>query len=295
MNSMKIKYSLFLIVLAIVSCQGNREFESPNMPLWKITNAQGKSSYLLGTTEYLPKDSARILFNELLISSFDSAEVFLTQIDVANSYFGQTKLALEIPDDKLMKEYLSENEFQKLQQLQKNWKYKGQNSMPAADSTRLKLVFYLHDMIYLNNQSNFYFDKFWVERAMPLEKKISGLETYQSYYEGFQVLSKADEVNFMNSIQSLDVFVDSLRSSSQALYMSGEFAEIHALYLSLFPYLKAHYQTMVADKHKTWAKKIGESSDSVSTFVTLDVFHMVGKQNLIHELLSKGYNVKRIQ
>ena len=114
MKFTKIKYSFLIGILALVSCTNNKEFESPNMPLWEIANEQGGLSYLLGTSEYLPKDSARILFNELLISRFDSAEVFLTQIDVANSDFGQTKLALEIPDQKMMREYLSENEFQHL-------------------------------------------------------------------------------------------------------------------------------------------------------------------------------------
>lgn len=295
MNFTKIKYSFLIGILALVSCTNNKEFESPNMPLWEIANEQGGLSYLLGTSEYLPKDSARILFNELLISTFDSAEVFLTQIDVANSDFGQTKLALEIPDQKMMREYLSENEFQHLQQLKKNWRYSEHNSMPSSDSTRLRLLFYLHDMIYANNQSNFYFDKFWVDRAMPLEKKISGLETYQSYYEGLSILTKKEEVDFMSSMGVIDVFVDSLRNSTQRLYMKGEFSQIHSLYLSLFPYLSTHYKSMVADKHKTWAEKIGASSDTSSTFVTLDVFHMFGESNLIKELLSKGYNVERIQ
>ncbi len=269
--------------------------KSPSIPLWEIKNTEGESSYLLGTTEYLPKDSARILFNELVISSFDSAEVLLTQVDVANSDFGETKLFLEIPEQRIMKEYLSKEEFQQLLKLQQDWKYGTQNSVPSADSTRLKLLFYLHDMIYLNNQSSFYFDKFWVERAMPLNKKISGLEPYQAYYESFSVLTKQQEVDFLNSISSLDLFVDSLRKTSQKLYMKGEFEAMHALYLSFFPYLQSHYEALVSSKHKLWAKVIAESSDSSSTFVALDVFHLVGKDNLIDELSSLGYEINRIQ
>ena len=298
MNSSRNKFALFflsVIICGFSSCSGKNKFEPRNMPLWEVINKKGQSSFLLGTSEYLRKDSARILFNEQIIASFDSAEVFVSQIDVPNSDFGRTKLALEIPEEKTMIEYLSEPEFTQLTQLRKNWKYTESNSVPFPDSTRLKLLFYLHDMIYFNNQTNFYFDKFWMERAMPLGKKIGGLERYEEYYESFSVVEKSEEVEFMNSIESINLFTDSLRNTSQELYMKGEFHKLHSLYLALFPYLQAHYQELVKEKHSNWAHSIGQAVDTAKTFVAVDVFHMVGKNSLIDELLSKGYAVNRIQ
>ena len=288
-------FFLGIITLMFSSCKVERKIEPRNMPFWEIVNEQGQSSFLLGTSEYLPKDSARFLFNEQIIAAFDSAKVFITQIDVPNSDFGNTKMALEIPGEKIMVEYLSEAQFAKLSQLRKNWKYSESKSVPSADSSRLKLLFYLHDMIYFNNQENFYFDKFWMERAMPMAKQIAGLETYDSYYESFSVVNDSQVFDFMYSIESIDKFVDSLRNTSQELYMKGRFEKLHSLYLSLFPYLQSHFHELVGNKHKDWAKAIGFSVDSTQTFVTVDAFHMFGNNNLIDKLLSEGYEVKRIQ
>ncbi len=285
---------LSLFVLLIFSCKEEQKNESPSMPLWELSKDGGKKSYILGTTEYLAKDSAKLLFNNLIIDAFDSAEVYITQIDIQNSDFMKTKQVLEIGSGLTIIESLSDSDFQLLKTMKSEWDASVKNSVPAPDSMRLKLLFYLQDVLYHNNQNSFYFDMFWSERAMPMGKTMGGLESYQAFYKGFENVSLEEQIDFMYHIQDFEKFTKSLRSDVQKLYLEGKYEELQILYSERFPYVKSHYSELVADKHTKWTEKLSMVMDTASVFVTLDVVHFHGEDNMMDKLLSKGYKAKRI-
>ena len=288
---------LTVVVFAVLfSCkEENKKFDKKVMPLWEITKEGKDTSYLLGTTEYLPKDTAKLMFTEKIIAAFDSAEVYITQIDIQHSDFIKVKPALEIDSGKMLLDILSERDFSTLEAMKKEWDVNNSNSIPAPDSMRLKLLFYLQDVLYHNNQNSFYFDKFWSERAMPMGKKMGGLETYQAYYKSFEVVALEEQIDFMNKIQNFETYTKSLRSEVMSLYLDKDYEGLHQLYLDKFPHLKEHYNSLISQKHTEWANKLTQALDTASCYVTLDVVHFHGKDNLKQELLSKGYKITRIQ
>jgi uncharacterized protein YbaP (TraB family) len=284
-----------IVVLFLFSCKEEQKFfQSPAMPMWEISKENTQKSYILGTIEYLPKDSAKLLFNSLIINAFDSAKVYITQIDIQNSDFIKTKGVLEISSGLTLIESMSDSDFQLLKSMKTSWNTSVNNSVPEPDSIRLKLLFYLQDVLNHNNQNSFYFDMFWSERAMPMGKTSRGLETYQDYYYSFDIVNLEEQIIFLKHIKDFERYTKSLRKEVETLYLQGKYEELQKLYPKKFPYLETHYKELISNKHSTWTDKLSQSMDTASTFVTLDVVHFFGKDNMMDKLLSKGYNVKRI-
>ena len=140
-----------------------------------------------------------------------------------------------------------------------------------------------------------------IEINLPLNKVVelwSNEAYFKHWQDGFQSLAEVpfeDQIKFMNSISDFEEYRRQLRSQTQEFYLDSNYTLLKSFYDEKFPFMVDYKETLVAKKHKDWAEKLSAGMDTSSCFISLDVTHLVGEDNLIDKLLSKGYKVSKIQ
>lgn len=283
---------LLLILVAsflLFSCSKHQD-----LPIWKISKKGVPDSFMVGTIDYLNKTENAELISPFLTQKFNESETFISQIDLENSDFIITKQWIEIGMDKNLKEILSDKDFTTLKALKAKWDSKHPSSIPPPDSVKMRLLFYLHDILFHNNQDHFYFEQYWMKQAMASKKNLAGMETYQSYYQSLSKISMDDQLAFLHSIEDFESFRGELIQQISQAYYKGKYEEIHQINLDKYPYLKTNYASLFTEKHTAWITKIDGSLKQGNCFISLDIVHLTGENNLIETLLSKGYKVEKI-
>ena len=212
-----------------------------------------------------------------------------------NSDFLLTKNQIEIGMGKNLKDILSEKDFTTLVTLKNEWSKSNNNSIEAPDSVKIKLLFYLQDIIYQNDGKNIFFEQLWLKQAMASKKNITGMETYQKHYQDLSGVTLPEQIDFMNSISNITEFKKDFSSTIIDYYFDGEYDKIYTEYLEKFTYNKTNYGTLWVEKHRDWSSTIDTSLNKEKCFISLDVKHLYGKENFIDNLLLKGYKVEKIQ
>lgn len=292
---MNILRKIIIVGIGLIFMSSCEKKEITSLPLWEITKENSKTSYIAGTIEYLPKEKGEAMFTKRLNDAFDNSEVYIPQINVKDSDMLLAMKELAIGSNQSLKDILPHDDFNKLSIMKSEWDTKVSNNIEAPDSVKIKLIFYLQDIAFFNNQNSFLFFQHWARKAMPMNKNISGLETWQEGFKSIAEVSLEDQINFMNSINGFESFRKMLKTNTKEFYLKEEYVLLKEFYRTQFPFLKTYNETLVKQKHQSWGKKLDTAMDTSSCFVSMDVTHLVGNDNLIDELLSKGYKVNKIE
>jgi uncharacterized protein YbaP (TraB family) len=280
----------FLLLSFLISCGKRNE-----MPVWEITKPNAPKSYVIGTINYLKTEGNETIITKRVRELFDSSSSFITQLDIIKSDILLAKNQIEIGKNNTLKDILSEEDFTTLSKLKNEWSKSHNNTFEAPDSVRIKLLFYLQDILYQNDGKNIYFEQLWLKQAMATQKKISGLESYQKKYKDLSQVTLPEQIEFMKSISNITEFKDDLSSTVIDFYFEGKYEEIHSKYLEKFTYNKSNYETLWVEKHRDWASVIDSSLSKEKCFISMDVRHLFGKENFLDNLLLKGYKIEKIQ
>ncbi len=283
--------TLAILFLGLLfSCSNHAE-----IPVWEITNADGPKSYLVGTIDYMDKSENGDLLNEFITNKFNEASTYITQIDIENSDFLLTKQELEIGMNQTLKDVMNKADFKYLQNLVEEFNISEKNNLLSPDSNRTKLIFYLQDALYNNNQDNFYFEQYFMKQAMASKKNIVGLETYQDFYRTQSQLSDEEQIGFMRTIDNIETFSINYKDNIAKAYKKGNLVEIEEVTRNTFPYQQVNHDNFYTKKHKFWITAIDTNLTQEKCFITLNAANLSGKGNFIETLLSKGYKVDKIQ
>lgn len=280
----------FLLLSILVSCR-----EKSEIPVWEITKPNAPKSYLAGTIKYLNTEGNETIMTKKVRQLFDSSSTFITQIDIINSDLLLAKNQIEIGMNKTVKDILSEEDFTTLSKLKNEWSKTNNNLFQSPDSARIKLLFYLQDILYQNDEKDIYFEQLWLRQAMATQKKITGLESYQKHYQDLSKVTLPEQIEFMKSIANITEFKTDLSSTIIDYYFDGEYEKIQSEYLEKFTYNKNNYATLWEEKHEDWAITIDSFLSKEKCFISLDIQHLFGKKNFLDYLLLKGYKLKKIQ
>ena len=280
----------FLLISILFSCGKKNE-----MPIWEISKSNAPKSDITGTINYLKTNGNENIISKKAKQLFDSSSTFITQIDIINSDFLLTKNQIEIGMNKTLKDILSEEDFTTLSNLRNKSNEKNNTKFEAPDSVKIKLLFYLQDILYQNDGKNIYFEQIWMKQAMATQKNITGLESYQKHYKDLSRVSLSEQIEFMNSISNIDKFKKDFSSTIIDYYFEGEYEKIYAEHLDKFTYNKANYGSLWVEKHRDWATTIDSTLMKEKCFISMDVQHLFGKENFLDNLLSKGYKIEKIQ
>jgi uncharacterized protein YbaP (TraB family) len=288
-----LKSIIVIIILSIilVGCSSK-----PKIPVWKISKANTPTSYLVGTNDYLSKKDIDIMLTNNIIHWFDSCEAYIPFWDLKNASITETKKWIEIGNNKSLKDTLSNFAFNLLKNKVMQYNLESGLNYELPDSIKIKPHFYLNDIITFNNNKNFNLYQFFFKRALPHQKDIIGLETFQSFYEAFSSANFEYSVSKLNEIKSLHKVKKLHQKKSRELYLSGNYKTYYNYELEAMANEFVNYNELLIQNNTLWINKIENVITKQKAFIALDI-NLVSKENpnsLYHKLLSKGYNLERI-
>jgi len=281
-------FFLLLVSAILFSCS-----QKQPVPIWEVSKKDCPKSYIIGITDHLNKNEDAEIFSDTIFYFFDNSELLITQIDEKNSNLNLIMEELEIGNEKTLKDILSEKDFLSLKNKKQEFDREVKNNFSSPDSAKIKLIFYLQDLLFSSKKDKVYFELIWKQRNSKKDKV--GLETREKYHATLGNLKIDKQLDLLRSIDNFDDFSKDFSSEINSLYTEGNYTEVQNSYLKNFHYLKTNYNRFFTKKHETWMVKLDSNFTRKSCFLSLDILHLVGKNNILDMLKEKGYTVKKVQ
>lgn len=274
-------FCVFLIAL-ICSCSSKPK----ELQLWKITSENNITSYLSPSTNTLSKHEVNELLSDKTIQAFDSSDVYISFWDLANNNFIEINKLVALDSGKTLKDTLNESLITTIQsQIPFDYPNKIENSP-------LKLQFYLHDYLYSTTATKFNLDLFWFRQAMPAQKEIKGLISYQDFYSLYSGITIPSCENFIkkNNIKDYGLAIE---KENRELVSSGNIDQVKRVKSSYDIFYSANTNAK-AGLYKKWYSSIQETLNSQTSFISLDASFLTNEESFIDFLLSNGYQIEEI-
>lgn len=284
MRTIKIVLINISILIILHSCSS-----TPKIPVWKINKEGHKTSYILGSSNYLTKaDIDKMLTNDIILM-FDSCKTYISLFDFQNSSLTETKNWIEIGNNKSLSDTLPTETFTLLKTKVKELNLTTKLPYELPDSIKIKPQFYANDILNRNDEAFFNIDQFFFKRAMPQGKNITGCISLQDYYKAYSNINFNEYLAPLNSINSLSEEKKQLANKGILAYKNENYSDV---YSSLSP-LNLIPLTVV---NESWTNKIDNETTKQSSFIVMDINYISpeNENGLFKKLLSKGYQLTRV-
>lgn len=272
-------FILFFLGLLLFSCGSKTE-----IPLWKITSKTGQISYLAPSSNHLTKEQVNTLLPDTIIQVFNRADTYISFWDLEKSDFLNINKLVAIGNDKTLKDTLQPAFFNTLK-----------NQIPASypvkpENSPLKLQFYIHDYLNAPSSSSFNMDLFWFKQAMPQQKQIKGLISYQDFYALYNKIDISTCEHFITQ-HPLNKYKKAIKNENENLFTSAGFTSTNAVKNSY----DIFFSTITKEKlYNKWFNNIKKELDNNTCFISLDGCFTTKNESFIDFLLSKGYKITLI-
>lgn len=277
---------LALISYFLFSCSNSPK----ELPLWKIKKENQPISYLVGVTEYLTEEEVNKRVSEEILKAFDTSQTLITYWNLAESNLLQTKEWIELGDEKSIKDSLP-SIYELLQ--------KETDGLPptkdSIETAKIKPHFFLFDKLNYKDQTYFNIDQFWIKNAMPKLMNLKGLETFQNHYKSLPTKQQT-LVSFVEKEKPLNEYYANLFNQNRAVWKENSFDSVSHIDdpVQLFFASNEEKQAFMKSKYEQWSNSLDSLLKEESCFVSLDIKYLFGKNNLIDYLLSKGYQIEKV-
>ncbi|MCO5249720.1 MAG: TraB/GumN family protein [Chitinophagales bacterium] len=292
------------IIVMVASCKTAQQTEqsakieldppisNDNTLLWQVSgNGLSEPSYLFGTIHVIASDDYFLKDN--IVKKLYDAKQLVMEIDIKNS---NTPLIAEksvLPDDKTIKDYLSEEDYRKIESY-----FADSLGQPIAlfktAYARLK-PFFLQQIIYLkylgNNPSSY--ESEFMEKVMDKNVKILGLETLEDQIAIIDHLSIEEQ--YKNLIQAIQEGPEQKEYLDELIrvYKEMDINKLHEMIVDNEDF-KDISNTFVDERNIKWIPKLQSFFKEGSTFVAVGAGHLGGEKGLIQLLRNVGYTVEPI-
>jgi uncharacterized protein YbaP (TraB family) len=272
------------ILTLLYSCSS-----TPKIPVWEISKEGHKTSYILGSSNYLTKaDIDKMLTNDIILM-FDSCKTYISLFDFQNSSLTETKNWIEIGNSKSLSDTLPTGTFTLLKTKVKELNLTTKLPYELPDSIKIKPQFYINDILKRNDEGFFNIDQFFFKRAMPQNKNITGFISLQDYYKAYSNINFNEYLTPLNSTNSLLDEKKQLANKGILDYKNENYSEAYTSTSPLF----LDPLTVVKE---SWTNKIYNETTKQSSFIVLDINYISpeNENGLFKKLLSKGYQLTRV-
>ena len=260
--------------------------------LWQVSgNNLAEPSYLFGTIHVISSEDYFLKDN--IVKKLFSAKQLVLEMDIRNSNTSTVAEKSILPDEKTIKDYLSEEDYLKIESYFAD--SLGQPiSLFKTAYARLK-PFFLQQIIYLkylgNNPSSY--ESEFLEKIMDKDVQVLGLETLEDQLAIIDNISIEDQYqDLIEAIQDgpkQKKYLDELIRT----YIDMDVNKLHDMIVENEDF-KDISNTFVDERNIKWIPKLQEFFKDGCTFVAVGAGHLGGDKGIINLLREVGYTVEPI-
>ena len=261
-----------------------------NSLLWQISgNGLKKASYLFGTIHEI--NSADFYLGKNALKKIKNSDEIILEVDLNKVDVLKLAQASMLPDNKTIKDYLSDSDYLSLKKFMKDTLKI--NSYNFDGSYAKMKPFFLEQLIFSNTTD----DKLYYEleiKKIADDKNIaqSGLETMTEQLEFLDEIPIKDQLeSILKTIKNYSVennkfnqLIDNYKKQDLAA-LNKAFEEEEDTVLK---------QKLVDKRNANWIPKIIANIQSKSCFIAVGAGHLAGENGLINLLKKQGYTVEPI-
>jgi uncharacterized protein len=288
--------SLFVTLSSLSADTGASVVKSDETPglLFEITGKDlKKPSYLFGTIHIIC--TADMFSMEELVSYLDQTEQLIMEIDMSNTGELQAMTGkIMIPDGKTLKDYLSDEEFAKVDEM-----FRETLGMPLENLKQIK-PFFLSVMLVtapkvLGCSPPSSYETALLQSAIAKNKTVSGLETVSSQYA---VIDKKPMEEQSKDLYKMALDPQKAFNDFKKLVEAykGQNAEtLYELILSQMSEDQDLQTRLLDDRNKDWIPKIEKAINEKPSFIAVGAGHLGGENGVLKLLRDQGYTLRAIK
>ncbi len=293
-NAALIITSLFFVCAGSIAAYAQaKTSEEAGSLLYKVTgNGLTQPSYIFGTFHAICP-SEMVPF-EKLDSYLTKSDQLMMEIDMDDSVeMGSMGKALIIPDGKTIKDFMTAEQFAKVDAMFTNLLgYPAENVKMVKPSMLMVLAITSPKAIGCTPTA---YDTSLMKNAVAMKKPVVGLETVASQIKVIDskpIDKQAKDLYEMaadpeKSIKEL--------KNMMAVYKVGDAEKIFAVTESMMTTDKEFQRRLLDERNIAWIPKLEAAFKEKPTFVAVGAGHLGGRNGVIKLLRKKGYNVATVK
>ncbi len=284
------------IVFVIIIALGNYSFgqTTKNELFWEITgNGLNEPSYMLATVKFLPKD--KFFISAKVEEKLNECEIFATETLMDHHARHELNKAAHLPHHKSIKDYLSKEDFLKLEKLFDEKLGIGKLKFETVYSqfkpvllsvtiTRLSLG---KDVKYLEMEL--------MKKAHKADLVIMGLETAEREIAAMEQFPIKDQVHaLLHTINNYDEQIQEYHAMITA-YLEGDLHKTLEFTLHPSEENASFKKSFFDDRNAEFVPHMESLMKKGKTFFAIGAGHLADENGVLNLLRTKGYNIKAIK
>jgi uncharacterized protein YbaP (TraB family) len=262
--------------------------------LWAVENGTN-TVYLLGSIHFLTRESYP-LAGEIENAYRDSEKVvFETDINGFNDPTFQSKMLNlgTIPEGKTLQQYVSKQTYSSLK------KRADRLGLPMGVFDRFKpwlcgLTLTAMEVQRLGLDPNYGIDVHFFNKTKKEGKQMLFLESVDDQLRLFSEMSKEQEEAFLGqTLKDLEL-IEKRLSEMITAWTNGDADGLESIVEISFKEHPEAYETMLVQRNKNWVAQIEDlMKQDGNALVIVGAAHLVGHENVLELLRSKGYEIQQ--
>lgn len=298
------KIFVAIIIVLVASCKTSQKateqaavtldppLDNDKTLLWEISgNDITQPSYLFGTIHVIPSEDFNLEDN--VLKKLGKTKQLVLELDLSNVNTLEVAKAALLPDDKTVKDYLTEDDYMLLESY---FADSLSAPMPLFKTAYAKLKpFFLQQMIYIkylgNNTSSYEMEL--MDKARDNNAEILGLETLNEQLSFIDQMSLEDQ--FESLIKTIQEGAEQAKYLDQLIeaYKDKDLPKLNEM-ISSFDEFKDISNTLIDERNKNWVIKLKPILQKGAAFIGVGAGHLGGDMGLIQLLRNEGYTVSPI-
>ena len=286
--SVTLSLTVSIYSLATAQAETKRSF------LWSVENGTN-TLYLLGSIHFLASESYPLAVE--IENAYKGSEkvVFETDIDGLNDPTFQSKMATFglIPDGKTLQHYVSKETYSSLKRKVEKI------GLPMELFDRLKpwlcgLTLTAVEVQRLGLDPSYGIDVHFFNKTKKDGKQMLFLESVDDQLRLFTEMSKEQEEAFLGqTLKDLEL-IETKLSEMISTWTNGDADGLESIVETSFREHPQAYETMIVKRNKNWVTQIEDlMKQDGNALVIVGAGHLVGHENVLELLRSKGYKIEQ--